>query len=413
MKKKAVTAATAALLSTGFSTTVLADTYYQVRSGDTLSQIAKKYNTSISSLKGLNSLSSDLIFVNQKLKVSGSIGGSPQSTVSPGAGAGAAPSAGTGVSNTGYSSNTAGTAAKTYRVVGGDTLLKIANKHGISLAELKQWNTIESHLIYPGQVINVSKPVSGGTAAPVPAGATGGTVKPAPVSPNSGLNTGKPSVSNNADGSKYVIKSGDTLGKISQQIGVSVAALKSLNNLSSDLIFAGQTLVVSDASGGGSEWSSGSGAVSGNTGTSGSGVSGVTQTTAKGTSGTGASMSGQVSVNSVIAEAKKLIGIPYLYGGQTTSGFDCSGFIYYVHKMAGSTMNRQSSEGYYNRTYYVDSPQVGDLVFFKNTYREGISHLGIYVGNNEFIHAGSSGVMISSLGNSYWNDHFDSFKRFY
>lgn len=411
MKKKAVTAATAALLSTGFSTTVLADTYHQVQSGDTLTQIAKKYNTSVSSLKGLNGLSSDLIFVNQKLKVSGSIGGS-----SPSAGSGAvAPTSGTGVSNTGSSGSAVGTAAKTYVVVAGDTLLKIANKHGISLAELKQWNNIESHLIYPGQTLNVSKPGSGGSSAPVQTGtqSSGGTVKPAPVSPSSGANTATPSISNNASASQYVIKSGDTLGKISQQVGVSVATLKSLNHLSSDLIFAGQTLIVSGAGGSGSEWASGSGSVSGNTGTSGSGVSGVKQTTATGQTGTGTSVSSQVSMNVVIAEAKKLIGIPYLYGGQTTAGFDCSGFIYYVLKMAGSTMNRQSSDGYYNRSYYVNSPQVGDLVFFQNTYREGISHLGIYLGNNEFIHASSSGVMISNLGNSYWKDHFESFKRFY
>ena len=81
MKKKAVTVATAAFLSAGFSTPALANTYHQVQSGDTLSQIAKKYHTSVSRLKGLNGLSSDLIYVNQKLKVS--------STDSPGTGSGA------------------------------------------------------------------------------------------------------------------------------------------------------------------------------------------------------------------------------------------------------------------------------------------------------------------------------------
>lgn len=406
MKKTAVTVATAALLSAGFSTTALADTYHQVQSGDTLSKIAKKYNTSVSSLKNLNGLSSDLIFVNQKLKVSASGSGVSQSTVSQQSGTSALPSSGT------VSSGSSAGAAKTYRVVSGDTLSKIANNHGISLAELKQWNNIESHLIYPGQVLLVSKPVSGGSSAPVSAGAqpSGGTVKPAPENSSSGVNTAQPSISNNAGGSKYVIKSGDTLGKISKQVGVSVAELKSLNHLSSDLIYAGQTLIVSAA--GGSEWASGSGSVSSNSGTNGSGVSGVKETTAKGQTGTGTSVSGQVSVDKVIAEAKKLIGIPYVYGGQTTAGFDCSGFIYYVYKMAGSTMSRQSSDGYYNRSYYIDSPQVGDLVFFQNTYRQGISHLGIYLGNNQFIHAGSSGVMISNL-TGYWKDHFASFKRFY
>ena len=403
MKKKAVTVATAAFLSAGFATPALADTYHQVKSGDTLSRIAKMYNTSVSRLKGLNGLSSDLIFVNQKLKISST------DTPSTGASAVAAPSPSVA---TGGGAIKSTPSAKTYQIVSGDTLIKIANKHGISLAELKQWNTIESHLIYPGQVLNVSRPGSG-VSAPVNVGAQPSVntpKKPVVVSPDSG--SGKPSLSGNANTSKYVIKSGDTLGKISVQYGVSVAQLKSINNLMSDLIYAGQTIVVS-AAGGGSKWSSGSGAVSGQTGTSGSGVSGVKQTTAKGSNGSGTSVSAQVSVNTVIAEAKKLIGIPYLYGGQTTEGFDCSGFIYYVYKQAGSSMNRQSAAGYFDRSFYVDSPQVGDLVFFSNTYREGISHMGIYLGGNQFIHAGSSGVMISSLGSGYWQDHFDSFKRFY
>ncbi len=403
MKKKAVTVATAAFLSAGFATPALADTYHQVKSGDTLSRIAKMYNTSVSRLKGLNGLSSDLIFVNQKLKISST------DTPSTGASAVAAPSPSVA---TGGGAIKSTPSAKTYQIVSGDTLIKIANKHGISLAELKQWNTIESHLIYPGQVLNVSRPGSG-VSTPVKVGAQPSVntpKKPVVVSPDSG--SGKPSLSGNANTSKYVIKSGDTLGKISVQYGVSVAQLKSINNLMSDLIYAGQTIVVS-AAGGGSKWSSGSGAVSGQTGTSGSGVSGVKQTTAKGSNGSGTSVSAQVSVNTVIAEAKKLIGIPYLYGGQTTEGFDCSGFIYYVYKQAGSSMNRQSAAGYFDRSFYVDSPQVGDLVFFSNTYREGISHMGIYLGGNQFIHAGSSGVMISSLGSGYWQDHFDSFKRFY
>jgi peptidoglycan endopeptidase LytE len=404
MKKKAVTFATAAFLSAGFATPALADTYHKVQSGDTLSRIAKLYNTSVSRLKGLNGLSSDLIFVNQKLKVS--------STDSPSTGSGAVAAPSGSVASGGAVKSS----AKTHSVVSGDTLIKIANKHGISLAELKQWNKIESHLIYPGQVLNVSRPGSGVSAPVYVVGAQPSVntpKKPDVVSPNS--SSGKPSLSANANTSKYVIKSGDTLGKISSQYGVSVAELKSINNLMSDLIYAGQTIVVS-AAGGGGKWSSGSsgsGAVSGQTGTSGSGVSGVQQTTATGSNGKGSSVSAQVSVSTVIAEAKKLIGIPYVYGGQTTAGFDCSGFIYYVYKQAGSSMGRQSSSGYYDRSYYVDAPQVGDLVFFSNTYREGISHLGIYLGGNQFIHSGSSGVMISSLGSGYWQDHFDSFKRLY
>ena len=113
------------------------------------------------------------------------------------------------------------------------------------------------------------------------------------------------------------------------------------------------------------------------------------------------------SVDTLINGAKKLIGVPYKWGGTTPSGFDCSGFIYYVYKQAGYDISRTSAQGYSDRSFYVDSPQVGDLVFFKNTYKQGISHVGIYVGNNQFINASSSGVEITSLNNSYWSKHFD------
>ena len=116
---------------------------------------------------------------------------------------------------------------------------------------------------------------------------------------------------------------------------------------------------------------------------------------------------------SLMNEAKKMIGVPYKWGGTTPSGFDCSGFIFYVYDKAGYDISRNSAQGYFDRSYYVDKPQVGDLVFFKNTYKQGISHVGIYVGNNQFINASSSGVEITSLGNSYWSKYFDSYKRFY
>ena len=84
-----------------------------------------------------------------------------------------------------------------------------------------------------------------------------------------------------------------------------------------------------------------------------------------------------------------------------------------VKEAGAKSVKRLSSEGYYSRSYYVNSPQPGDLVFFENAYKKGISHLGIYIGNNEFIHAGDNGVQVTSLSNSYWKSKFDGFKRFY
>lgn len=125
------------------------------------------------------------------------------------------------------------------------------------------------------------------------------------------------------------------------------------------------------------------------------------------------SAKGQAIYPLIVDFAKRLEGIPYVYGGYTMSGFDCSGFIYFLHTQAGLDIMRQSSESYFAQTSVVSIPVVGDLVFFQNTYKQGISHMGIYIGDNKFIHAGSKGVEVTSLDSSYWKEHFVSFNRFH
>ena len=83
----------------------------------------------------------------------------------------------------------------------------------------------------------------------------------------------------------------------------------------------------------------------------------------------------------VVSVAKKYLGTRYVFGGASPSGFDCSGFIYYVYKNSGKSIGRTTAAGYYNKAKKVVSPKVGDLVFFSNTYKKGISHLGIYIGS--------------------------------
>ncbi|TWT03582.1 C40 family peptidase [Planomicrobium sp. CPCC 101079] len=113
----------------------------------------------------------------------------------------------------------------------------------------------------------------------------------------------------------------------------------------------------------------------------------------------------------VVSTALSLKGIPYVFGGTTTSGFDCSGFIQYVFKKAGKNISRTTLTQY-AETKAVSSPQPGDLVFFANTYRAGISHVGIYIGNNQFVHAGGSKSAVVSLNDSYWGSKFHSFRSF-
>jgi peptidoglycan DL-endopeptidase LytE len=104
--------------------------------------------------------------------------------------------------------------------------------------------------------------------------------------------------------------------------------------------------------------------------------------------------------------AKKYTGVPYRFGGTTTKGFDCSGYVGFVYNKVGTKLPRTAAS-MYNVSSIIKKPVPGDLVFFKNTYKKGISHVGIFVGNNSFISATSSkGVAIVSLSNTYWKGKF-------
>lgn len=107
-----------------------------------------------------------------------------------------------------------------------------------------------------------------------------------------------------------------------------------------------------------------------------------------------------------------LLGIDYKYGGTTTKGFDCSGFVGYVFDKFKIDLPRTSSSMYAegNKVKREDL-RPGDLVFF-NTSGKGVSHVGIYVGNNKFAHASTSkGTRIDSLGMDYYNDRYIGAKR--
>lgn len=137
----------------------------------------------------------------------------------------------------------------------------------------------------------------------------------------------------------------------------------------------------------------------------------------------GAAVPGTLTTNTVeasqltykdkaITEGKKVIGTPYKWGGTTTKGFDCSGFTSYAYKKAGKTIPRTTTDQY-KRGKAVTKKQLqkGDLVFFQ-TYKKGASHVGIYMGKGQFIHASSTkGVSIASLENSYWKSKFYGAKR--
>ena len=159
------------------------------------------------------------------------------------------------------------------------------------------------------------------------------------------------------------------------------------------------------------------GSGSSNTGNSGStGNTGNTGNTGSGNSGnSGSNLSSSELGAKMVEMAKQYLGVPYKYGGASPStGFDCSGFVYYILKQLGYSPYRTTSTQYQMGTY-VDKAdlQPGDLVFFQGTYKSGISHVGIYVGDGKFIHSPSSGKVVSyaDLNSSYYINHYYGARR--
>ena len=114
----------------------------------------------------------------------------------------------------------------------------------------------------------------------------------------------------------------------------------------------------------------------------------------------------------IVNYAYNFLGTPYVWGGTSTSGFDCSGFTQYVFKQMGYSMKRTAAQQL-TCGYAVTDLQMGDLVFFENTYTTGAdaSHVGIYVGDNQFIHAASGGVKVTDLSDDYYAARYIGARR--
>ncbi|WP_339226245.1 peptidoglycan endopeptidase LytE [Bacillus sp. FSL P4-0290] len=337
MKKQIITATTAVVLGSTLFAGAASAQSIKVKKGDTLWDLSRKYDTTISKIKSENHLRSDIIYVGQTLSINGK--------------------------STSSKSSSSSSSSSTYKVKSGDSLWKISKKYGMTINELKKLNGLKSDLLRVGQVLKLKGSTS-----------------------SSSSSSSKVSSSST---STYKVKSGDSLSKIASKYGTTVSKLKSLNGLKSDVIYVNQVLKVKGTSTSSSKPASSS--------SSSSSSSSKTSSTS-------------LNVSKLVSDAKALVGSPYKWGGTTTSGFDCSGFIWYVLNKQTS-VGRTSTAGYWSSMKSIASPSVGDFVFF-TTYKSGPSHMGIYIGNNSFIHAGSDGVQISSLNNSYWKPRYLGAKRF-
>ncbi|ANU14916.1 hypothetical protein B481_2820 [Planococcus halocryophilus Or1] len=345
MKKIIFTLFAATALSMAIGTSNTEASNYTVQSGDTLWKIASSNNISVNQILSWNNLSSNSIYPNQKIKVSAA-----STTVA--------------TPTKPAVSSTPVTSVNTYTVKSGDTLSRIARLHSTSVSSIQQLNKLSGSNIFPGQKLTVSGKV---IATPTT------TVK---------VPTAAPTVSST---STYRVVSGDTLTNIAKRHNTSVSQLMSLNSLKSSSIRIGQVLKVD----------------------------------AKSATGSLVTVSNPVitppvnsgAISTLVTSANSFLGTPYKWGGSAPGGFDCSGYIYYVYNQAGFSVPRTNTTGFYALSSPVSSPQIGDLVFFKDTYRPGISHMGILIGNNSFIHAGGDRVQITSLNDKYWSSKFDSYQR--
>ncbi len=124
---------------------------------------------------------------------------------------------------------------------------------------------------------------------------------------------------------------------------------------------------------------------------------------------------GKVSAGQrVVQIAEQFLGLPYVYGGSTPAGFDCSGFTSYVFKQMGYTLNRVSADQIYNGVPVSKSElQPGDLILFKKQGASRIHHVGIYVGDGMMIHSPQTGDVIkyASIVNGYYNSCYYAARR--
>ena len=145
------------------------------------------------------------------------------------------------------------------------------------------------------------------------------------------------------------------------------------------------------------------------------GTSGSSSNSSSSSGSSASTSTGTATGNKIVAKAKQYLGVPYKWGGSDPSGFDCSGFVYYVLRSQGINVSRTQTAMYAEGTPVSKSNlQPGDVVFFQNTYKAGLSHVGIYVGGGQFIHAPSSGKVVSyaNLYTDYYIAHYYGAVRF-
>lgn len=203
-------------------------TTYTVQSGDSVWGISNKFGITMDQLIQWNNIQNNFIYPGQKLTIKGSQENG-SSTNNSGNNTNSSGNAGT--------SNGGQTTGAKYTVQSGDSVWKISNDHGITMAQLIEWNNIKNNFVYPGQQLIVSNGGSSNTGSNT-GSSTGNT---------SGSNSSNSSSSNTASGTKYTVKAGDSVWSVSNKYGITMAQLIQWNNIQNNFIYPGQQLTVSNS----------------------------------------------------------------------------------------------------------------------------------------------------------------------
>lgn len=286
-----------------------------------------------------------------------------------------------------------GWAEEPYTVKPGDTLYGISKSFGVSIESLKQANALEGDSLKPKQVLTIPTQREKKTdkVARKTSGLTSKKLSSEKVKRISG------------ETDSYVVQKGDSLCSISKKVGVSIEEIKRMNGLQTSTLKIGRILLLpkdesqldEDAEGLGDEEE----------------IAGASQTEGEKGEPVDSTPLGKWNNpeerNLFVRVVKTFLGVPYKLGGSTLKGIDCSAFVKKIYEIFYVELPRTAREQFsVGKKVEKDQLEEGDLVFFKR--RGNSAHVGIYIGDNQFVHASSYNreVKIDYLDTPYYQKRF-------